>query len=659
MKTFDLDLKNDKDKGFRVDRIIDSILQLVYSYELVALRELWSHFDQRMFSKLEQDYIVVVKKLEHSVLKLYVVNAVSNNKIDKVTEFLSKMANELQNQPDWKDWYTLPYIKNPEENPNFSVYFTKQWQDTLLVTLHNFLSLVYQALPQPVLISYEEEAYRVRQLQEENEMLKQKLTTLLEYRQQQQKFITSPDVSHVPPDFVDDFHIIASEIPAFNNADNTVKSLKNLIRTIGVGLPTSPLLGRKTANNSTNPNSSAIVDIGGPRKHLPKQRLTSHPTANVILNQTSDEITSGPTKRSVSLDRENRTKGGVRDSSLDNTDRRNNLNVRQNTNKIPPFLLLSQDSFDGHRTSVTQCKFNSCGSMVASTDTDGVVKIWSPAPSPVLICTSMLKSTIRCLDWLIKNERFVVLGSEEGLLHLYDTKENKIIWETGNENNSPLRDCRVASISSSPTDTSFVCSTLSNRSDHKLLLYDVKTKKLERSLSLNCDPSVYVTCCTHNHNGQLLITGCSDGSVRTFDLRHAECVDQWQAHKGSVINLQLSSDHTLCYTLGMDDKLCRRSLNASNQGPTWDAALSNDPMPLHLGHKFALDQTGKHVLMCYGQALGATIFKITNTGLQSVLALKGHKSSPVACDWATANQCCTCVTASVDGKICVSTLLMP
>lgn len=69
-----------------------------------------------------------------------------------------------------------------------------------------------QALPQPVLISYEEEAYRVRQLQEENEMLKQKLTTLLEYRQQQQKFITSPDVSHVPPDFVDDFHIIASYV---------------------------------------------------------------------------------------------------------------------------------------------------------------------------------------------------------------------------------------------------------------------------------------------------------------------------------------------------------------------------------------------------------------------------------------------------------------
>ena len=42
-----------------------------------------------------------------------------------------------------------------------------------------------------------------------------------------------------------------------------------------------------------------------------------------------------------------------------------------------------------------------------------------------------------------------------------------------------------------------------------------------------------------------------------------------------------------------------------------------------------------------------------------MLALKGHKTVTTACDWATANQCCTCVTASTDGKICVSTLLMP
>lgn len=39
------------------------------------------------------------------MLKYYVINALTNNKIDKVTEFLSKMVTEIQGQNEWKDWY--------------------------------------------------------------------------------------------------------------------------------------------------------------------------------------------------------------------------------------------------------------------------------------------------------------------------------------------------------------------------------------------------------------------------------------------------------------------------------------------------------------------------------------------------------------------------
>lgn len=38
----------------------------------------------------------------------------------------------------------LPYIKNPEENPTFAFQCTKQWQDSLLISLHNFLASVFQ-----------------------------------------------------------------------------------------------------------------------------------------------------------------------------------------------------------------------------------------------------------------------------------------------------------------------------------------------------------------------------------------------------------------------------------------------------------------------------------------------------------------------------------
>lgn len=38
----------------------------------------------------------------------------------------------------------FPFVKNPEDNPTYSVYFSKQWHDTMLVSLHNFLATIFQ-----------------------------------------------------------------------------------------------------------------------------------------------------------------------------------------------------------------------------------------------------------------------------------------------------------------------------------------------------------------------------------------------------------------------------------------------------------------------------------------------------------------------------------
>lgn len=67
-------------------------------------------------------------------------------------------------------------------------------------------------MPQPVLTNYEKEAFKIRQLQEENETLKQKLATFVEYKQQQQRFNNIQDNSHVPPDIIDDFYVIAAYV---------------------------------------------------------------------------------------------------------------------------------------------------------------------------------------------------------------------------------------------------------------------------------------------------------------------------------------------------------------------------------------------------------------------------------------------------------------
>lgn len=56
VKAFDSDLKIDKEKGFRVDKIIDQLWHFINSYDLNALRELWGHLDTHMFAKLESNF---------------------------------------------------------------------------------------------------------------------------------------------------------------------------------------------------------------------------------------------------------------------------------------------------------------------------------------------------------------------------------------------------------------------------------------------------------------------------------------------------------------------------------------------------------------------------------------------------------------------------
>lgn len=237
LKHFDNELKSDKEKSFRVDKIIEQLMQLISSYDLNGIRELWAHFDSHIFVKLESHFAPCVKKLENAILKLYLINAVSNNKPDKVIDFFLKMTPELQSQSDWKDWFVLPYIKNPEENSTFAQHFTKHWQDTLLVSLHNFLASVFQYMPTPALIHFEEDANKILKLEQRNESLKNRLALLIDRGSEAN---VTPGQVDPPAHLLDDFYIIAQEN---NIIDSQGKSLKNLIRNMGTG--SSPVLGRK------------------------------------------------------------------------------------------------------------------------------------------------------------------------------------------------------------------------------------------------------------------------------------------------------------------------------------------------------------------------------------------------------------------------------
>ncbi|KAG8262556.1 WD repeat-containing protein 91 [Homalodisca vitripennis] len=315
---------------------------------------------------------------------------------------------------------------------------------------------------------------------------------------------------------------------------------------------------------------------------------------------------TGLTKRSVSLEARSRTRNTQREVSLDRTGKMS----RQG------FLLLSQEEMTEHKSAVTQCQFNASGSVVASCDVDGVIKVWSPAPQPKLLSSHCHKAAVLSLDWVSKNERYLVCGSRSGTAALYDSRDSKTLWEISVEDKA-----RIVSVACSPTESVFVSACVSAQNQGKLLLHDIKSKKLERTLSLGPGPqSLYATCCAYNHNGQLLVAGCSDGTVRTLDLRHSEVIDSWSGHQGAVTALQLTPDQNHCYSLGQDNKLYRHSFNQTKQ-PVWETQLP------YSATCFTLDQSGQHILMC-GQN-GASINQ-TERASVDVVGSAGDYEHPAA-----------------------------
>ncbi|KYN39582.1 WD repeat-containing protein 91 [Trachymyrmex septentrionalis] len=620
LKAFDNDLKAEKEKGFRVDKIIDQLMQYIYTYDLTSLRELWGHFDTRMFCRLESHFTPAIRKLENSVLKMYLVNAAVNGKQDKIQEFFTKMTPELQGHSEWKEWFAFPFIKNPEDNPIYSVHFSKQWHDTMLVSLHNFLATIFQCMPQPTLLTIDEDTNKFKRLQEENETLRQRLSDSVKI---ESVWDVNPGPAPQQSPLMDDFYIIAQESPLLENP----KTLRNLIRNIGGG--SSPILSRKPATNVKKNTESEMVST---KRTNTKGRVNSISKSEAVA------------KRSISCDsRLNSSR--KRDSSIDTAIE------RKTKEKIDSsYILLSQEEYTEHKTSIIQCKSNASGSYVATGDADGVIKVWTPIPSPKTVTTfssstANSNKAITSLDWISKNERYFLHGDNNGLIQLHDTRDCKTLWDIQHENS------RIVTLICNPTESTFVCS-VSDGNEGKLLLYDIKTKKLERTLPL--EQNVTALCSAFNHNGQLLITGLSNGNILIHDLRRNEIIDNLNCHSSPIIDIELINDFTNICAQSEDGKLCQRSLNHFGK-ILWETKIKIEKNPVH-GKLFTFDQTGNYMLLC--TQTGGNIYKMPPGAQGKILELGGHKGT-LCCDWSTANQSGTCITGGAEGKARVSTLLSP
>ncbi|CAI7993384.1 WD repeat-containing protein 91 [Geodia barretti] len=177
LKLFETERRDDKDKGFsfRVNRIVEYIMQCVFKSDFPSLQSFWSHLYGRFFSQMNSESLTMAYRLETNVLRLFLVQASKTGRHEEVRAFFEKMSDSLHDRKEWKDWFALPFTKNPDQHPTFRLYYSKEWLDTFQITLHNFFSTLFTSIPLPALLSFEAEHQKMQALSTENHHLHNQL----------------------------------------------------------------------------------------------------------------------------------------------------------------------------------------------------------------------------------------------------------------------------------------------------------------------------------------------------------------------------------------------------------------------------------------------------------------------------------------------------
>ena len=258
------------------------------------------------------------------------------------------------------------------------------------------------------------------------------------------------------------------------------------------------------------------------------------------------------------------------------------------------YLLLGQEEYLEHHSEITHCKFTTSGFVIASSDVNGVIKVWSPSPSgaPQTLSTFITQSSITALDWIPNSERHFLYGTQNGIVRLCDSNERRTNKEmTFDQVTRKIATCikisfrtdlyilsaqgfGIRGIACSPNANSCILGLTNSSGRSSLLLYDIRTMKQEQDLSSvsapdHQSPMPELTACVFNHNSQMSVVGGSDGKIRIFDLRRKECISSWSVDDDggirTIISLAMSPDETAIYSLAQDGHFCSWSMFKSGE----------------------------------------------------------------------------------------------
>ncbi|XP_018633026.1 uncharacterized protein [Nicotiana tomentosiformis] len=609
LQAFDKELGTDIGKGFQVDKILDLIFSIyVPKFQAENLIELLRFFKQ-CFSSYETEFISVISNLDVSILRYYIVYAIQAGRKDKVIELFDIHGSELlQKDQEWASWFAIPYIKTPQSDPLFRVYFSKEWSNALHLSLRNFVSKMFNGTRIPALMKISSERNMVSRLKGDIKQLNFKLAqlqALLEEKEAQLRQFRSNA-------------LLATEVIVGTNS--------SLNPHPGCGEPTvfKPMASRDICVSATSQAGEREP------KHI-------------------DDIRPDDTQVSTSK------------ISSQSQSERNTGNGAQREEEFSEVRVDFQETFLGHTSPISRCRFSATGDNVASASVDGTVRIWtydSSAPAS-RNATIYCGAEIMSLEWECKSDRLLLIGTADGGIKVWNVDAKRVVCDLSCTEAFPS----VLDLKCSPVEPIFVSAAASRgrgSSDigklgcASLTVWNMRMWKAMTVLPLGEDPPAITSVC-FNHNGKLLAAAATDGMIHMFDMSAGLQITGWPAHDSAISSVLFGSDETSIFTLGIDGKASYSAVTKStlfffhafecfsiyifewslqNQGKVlWSrdcSRLCNLQNSLHYKHEMALDADGRRLLVT-SNSLRAPIYQVRGHayGMRSL----PHSASITTVDW--------------------------
>ncbi|WOL10631.1 WD repeat-containing protein [Canna indica] len=588
LQAFEKELSSDIGRNFHVDKVLDLVFSVyVPKYQAEKLIALLNFFKRCFSSSSETVFISTLSKLEVSILRYYIIHALQSGKQDKVVEFFQANGNYLmQKREDWISWFAIPYITNPSLDPQFRVYFSKEWSNALVLSFRNFLSEIFNGTH--ILKYFITEKSTVKHLKDGIKQLNNKLSelqALLEKKEAEILHLRSLASS------AQETSVLKENCSIHNFSSGA--SLK--------GDGASDKI--KDFHESSNTSLSLEENISA---------------ANCGDSSSSTEILDEPTL--------------AKSSSLAET------RVDVGEEEFQEVKVNFQETFLGHTSTISRCRFSASGMNIASASMDGTVRIWTYDSSTPTSrnATIYCGAEIMSLDWECRSDRLLLIGTADGGIKAWNADAKRVVCDLSTTAEFPS----VLDLKCSPVEPIFVSAAASRWNGfHKLdrvgfaslTVWNMKTWKAMTVLPLGEDPPAITSLC-FNHNGKILAASATDGMIHMFDMSAGLQITGWPAHDSAVSSLLFGPDETSIFSLGSDGKIFEWSLQ--NQGQVLssrDCSRYCSPESLKTcRHEMALDSNGRRLLVTSG-SVRSPIYQLQ--GHMPGLRTLPHSSAITSVDW--------------------------